>query len=81
MKGPKLVVYDEKELGSRISYSTSEENNDSKKYGNIGEIDRGSKRSQRGGNTSIPLESNSQKCSFSLTAIPSIVDCKHVPDL
>ncbi|KAI5589776.1 hypothetical protein POPTR_005G218900v4 [Populus trichocarpa] len=56
LKGPKLVVYDEKELGSRISYSTSEENNDSKKYGNIGEIDRGSKRSQRGGNTSIPLE-------------------------
>lgn len=64
MKGPKLVVYDEKELDSRVSYSASEENNDSKKYGNVGEIDQVSKRSQRAGNMSIPFESNAQKCSF-----------------
>ncbi|KAJ6773780.1 GALACTURONOSYLTRANSFERASE 4-RELATED [Salix purpurea] len=56
LKGPKLVVYDEKELDSRVSYSASEENNDSKKYGNVGEIDQVSKRSQRAGSMSIPFE-------------------------
>ncbi|CAK7346475.1 unnamed protein product [Dovyalis caffra] len=56
LKEPKLVVYDEQELVSRVSYSTSEENNDPKKSGNIEEIDRDSKQSESHGNTSIPLE-------------------------
>lgn len=83
MKEPKQVVYDEKDLGSIVSYGSSNGNSISNQSRYTGGVNPDLKQSENAGHTVNHLENNGQKLflfpltPYLLIVNPSLI-CSHL---